>query len=763
MPSTRQKEPTKRVLLSSTALLCLGSVAFAVQNPKQPTPADSVLFSADKVVRKDAASPILAEGNVKAFFGDQALLADKVVYDPETDIVTAHGNVSIFDAEGQTYFADDVHLTGDLKDGVATNFSAMVGEQSRLASSTIVRRSNGRNDLNNAAFTACTVCNEDGSKKNPTWSVRARKVTQDTEAQMIRFRNASFYVRGVPVAYTPYIAFPDPSVKRKSGFLTPSIATSTRLGFETQVPYYWAISDHQDVTFSPRLFTELGVLVKGEYRVRGYDSGAVVQAGFIDPTKLDDKEASLSAAQLARTPIDDLRWHFFAEGFKELDNGWRADVDINYVSDKRYLRTYGVEPEGDLRDTIDFLQPDRLENRLSFSKLTDNSYTDVSTILFQSLRSTENNDLMADAMPRIRHERSFPVPRIGGEAKFDTDFLYLHRATGLDSMRLSGALSYEKKHTTVGGHRLRGFAELRTDYYRYTDVNSGTQACNPDDGATIFANCRAALFGPNAEDDFDHARLLPTAGVEWSYPLAKFTDKATFIVEPRVQVVVSPDEDFVGEVINEDSQAFQYDVANLFDWSKSTGLDQWEDGQRLNVGIAGQANYDNGWTIKGSLGQQFRANRSTAFDSDTGLGETSSDYVGDLDISFGRRFSLENSFRFDDEDLTMRRGESAFRGRLGSLTAAVSYLRVEDQTATVQGQRDEFVTAAASYRFNDQWLLGGTLRKNLVTEQTTNRSVLLQYRDDCTIFSLRYRFDDALGNDRDDNTSITFNVELAGL
>ena len=741
-------------------------------------PADeTVLMSAETVSRASDTDPIIAEGNVRAFFGEQSLTADRVQFDPATDIVVASGNVTVYHSDGQTFFADDVELTGDLRDGIARNFSALLGEQTRLAGSSVVRRSNGRNDVNNGAFTACTVCREDGSTRTPTWQIKALRVTQDTENQMIRFRNAVIEVFGVPVMYTPYFEFPDPSVSRKSGFLTPSIGNSSRSGLEVEIPYYWAISDHQDITFSPRHFSERGTLWQGEYRVRSHDAGAVVQAGIIDPDgvvrRIGSNQISLSddvsipLEQQGNVPV---RWHFFGEAFKEFDDGWRADIDIDIVSDQTYLRTYNIEPEGELREAEDILQPDRLENELTLSRRTDNTYTEISTVMFQSLRLSEDNDFMADVMPRLRHERRYDIPDVGGEITFSGDLLMLHRPAGLDTTRAIASASYEKSYTTRNGQRFRSFFELRGDVYRYADANLGIQACNVED--SNFDTCRTLLARDAADEEFTTARFLPTAGIEWSLPLARFTDDATIIIEPKVQLVASPERDFTNDIFDEDSQFFQFDTVTLFDWSKSSGFDQWEDGQRLNVGIAASAIYDNGLSISGEIGQQFRVQESLAFsrvDQDGqrtndifGLGDRTSDVVGNLNIRFGNNLRMDNRFRIDNEDGSLERGESTISGRVGPFSGNVSYLRVEDPAFGSEGRTDEFLTASAAYRITDRWTIGGNWFENLESGRTTAQSLSLRYRDDCTIFSLAYRFDNTTGDSFNQNRSLTFNVDVIG-
>lgn len=759
-----------RGALASALLALTTTSALAIQDIGVTDEAgETVLFQADAVVRDLADGPIVATGNVRATYGGRVLTARRLTYDPATDQVTASGDVAIYETDGTVAYADEAVLTGDLADGVASGFSAVLAGDSRLAASSVVRRSSGVNDLNNAVYTACEVCTEEGDARTPTWQIKALRVTQDQENQTIRFRNAVVEVLGVPVFYTPYVAIPDPSVKRKSGFLTPKVAVSSRLGFEAEVPYYWAISDYQDATFSPRHMTELGTLIQGEYRLRTHDAGLVVQAGFIDPredlTRRVDTKTGAYVPDGAADPFGnerDLRGHFFGQAFKELRGGWLGEIDVNTVTDDNYLRFYDVEPTDRLQDALDVIKPDRLTSELAFTRPTDRGFTDISAISFQSLRLSDDDDYQANALPRLTHVAAFPVPRLGGEVELLGNLLYLDRKAGLDTTRGVVSATYQRSHTTRGGHRLRGFAQLRGDAYRYEDANLGIESCNPGPLGPAFDSCRDLLPRNGEDDGFTTTRMLPTIGAEWSLPLVRLDSTATYILEPRVQLVLSPDRDDADAVFNEDSQTFQFDTVSLFDWSKASGFDAWEDGQRLNVGLAATAVYANGLQVSGLVGQQVRTRSTDVFDEDVGLGTTVSDLVGEASIRYGSRLTWDNRFRFDRGDGTMNRGESTLRGHVGRLSGAASYLRVEDQRLTASGARDEFLTASAAYQFTDRWTLGGGFRENLATGETTAQSVLLTYRDQCALFSLSYRLDNAAGGRLDQNRTLTFNIDLLG-
>ena len=85
---------------------------------------------------------------------------------------------------------------------------------------------------------------------------------------MLYFEDARLEFLGVPMAYFPYMSAPDPTVKRKTGVLTPSYSTSSVYGLGVTVPYYWALAPDYDFTFTPMITSRQGPLLQGEWRQR---------------------------------------------------------------------------------------------------------------------------------------------------------------------------------------------------------------------------------------------------------------------------------------------------------------------------------------------------------------------------------------------------------------------------------------------------------------------------------------------------------------
>jgi LPS-assembly protein len=737
--------------VAPAALVALGA-ATAQEAPTvgeraapEPTVREQILFEAQIVTRATDDAPIVAEGNVRAYFGERYLRADRLTYDPATDIVIAEGDVSITDQSMETVFAGRVELTGDLRDGIAENFSALLEENARLAARSAVREQGARTRLRHAVYTACSVCTTKGEEKTPTWRVKALRVTRDEERKVVRFNHAFFEIKGVPILYAPFLQAPDPSVERQSGFLTPLIGASSRLGFNVELPYYLAISNHQDATFYPKYTSNDGVLWQGEYRRRDDSAYQVIQAGFIDyepdPSEVD---------------VPGKRWHVFAQGHRDFGERLRVGYDVERVSDDTYLRRYDVQRRGDLRKELDTSLTNRLRSTSYVRWSGAATQAIAETFTFQELRTVTVCDLSNGErlsinaancrglvrtdpgvqegpeiarltpyiLPALDIRHDFAPPAIGGAAFVNLNFASLQRTGGTDTRRLSARAFWEREHFTPGGHRFNAFAELRGDLFRYEDLDEGTEN-----------------RGGIADDNRLEGRFAPSVGLEWSYPLTRRFGGARLFIEPRVQLVASPADRNGREIINEDSQSVEFDYGGLFEYNKATGWDAFEDGQRMNAGVAASALLDNGISLEGEIGQQFRLQESGAFDPSTGLGDESSDYVGSLNIRYKSVVGLENRFRVADDDGSLKRVESMAYLNYWRLRANASYVRLDDEAAIGGERRREELNARLNFKLTKNWYAGGAWREDLIRDRTIRQDFILGYQDECSLFELTYRRD----------------------
>ncbi|PQA88941.1 LPS-assembly protein LptD [Hyphococcus luteus] len=688
---------------------------------------EQVLFEADTVTREYEGGPIVAEGDVKAYFGERYLHADKLIYNPATDIVIAEGNVSITDANMETAFAGRVELSGDLRDGIAENFSALLEDNARLAADSAIRERGAKTKLSRAVYTSCNVCDDDGDPKTPTWRIKSLRVTRDRERKVVRFHHAFLEIKGVPILYAPYLQVPDPSVERQSGFLPPDIGASSRLGFNIELPYYLAISNHQDATFFPKFTAKDGVLWQGEWRRRGREGYHVLSGGVINYDNQNEQEDD----------VPGVRWHMFGRGYRDFGDNWRVSYDFERVSDKDYLRQYDVERRGDLRQELDRGKTNQLRSNARVAWTPGKSQLIMDAYLFQGLRARDDSDTIPYVLPLVDFKHEFDRKVAGGKAALKANMASLYRTEGLDSNRFTLSGEWERDIITRSGHRFNIFAKARGDIFAYRDLDLGTEICTDPNNA-----CANDFPGFSTEETNDvTARFAPTAGLEWSYPLTRTIGETRLFIEPRVQLVASMENRNAADIINEDSQSIEFDYAGLFDFNKATGYDAFEDGQRVNAGVTASAVFPNGVSVEGSIGQQYRLQQTNAFDFSSGLGEKQSDIVGSLNVRLGSNAGVENRFRIDNDTGSLQRAESIAFYRDKRFRANLSYVRLNEENIANNLVRREELTARGTVKITDHWSVGGAWRLDLESDRTIRQDFIIGYEDECSTFGITYRRD----------------------
>jgi LPS-assembly protein len=99
----------------------------------------------------------------------------------------------------------------------------------------------------------------------PDWLIRADKLSLDSEKGDAEVTNGALYFKDTAVVRVPSFAFPMTG-QRRSGLLPPTIESNSIDGFTYSQPYYWNIAPNRDLLITPRLMTERGLNMSGEFR-----------------------------------------------------------------------------------------------------------------------------------------------------------------------------------------------------------------------------------------------------------------------------------------------------------------------------------------------------------------------------------------------------------------------------------------------------------------------------------------------------------------
>ena len=166
-------------------------------------------------------------------------------------------------------------------------------------------------------------------------------MTHDKEKREIIYKNASLDLNNIPVLYTPYFSHPDPSVKRKEGFLAPSFSSlGENIGTTIKIPYFYPISDSKDFTISPVYYFSHNPLILGEYREKFKNGDLSIEGGFTQGYK-----------EITATQTDGSRHHLYGNLNLNFDNiildKSIFNATLQKVSNPTYLRVNKINSTND--------------------------------------------------------------------------------------------------------------------------------------------------------------------------------------------------------------------------------------------------------------------------------------------------------------------------------------------------------------------------------------------------------------------------------
>lgn len=324
--------------------------------------------------------------------------------------------------------------------------------------------------------------------------------------------------------------------------------------------------------------------------------------------------------------------------------------------------------------------------------------------------------------------------------------LNLNRIEGRDSRRLHGQAGWHLPFTSRYGYLVELGATLEADGYWVNDVDPNSENVDPDDG-----------------EDGLTGRIFPQLSAELRYPLVKHSERFTQVVEPIVALIVAPEDPNPDLIPNEDSQDFELDETNLFDPDRTTGIDQADGGQRIDYGIEWSAYGAQGGAVSVLLGQSYRFSESEDFTPGSGIEEDLSDLVGRVDLAPIPELDLNYRFRLDNRTLSPHRNELQLTTGTPDLNLRLSYLFLDDETATQEfGDREE-IFARLRGRLDKNWTGTTFARRDLELDRFLSYGVGLVYENCCLAIGVEIRREEFDDDEIDPETQVQLRINFKTL
>ncbi|MFL6797878.1 MAG: LPS-assembly protein LptD [Xanthobacteraceae bacterium] len=757
--------------------------------PKPPARAQRVGADSQMLVRAEEINydysneRVSAVGNVQIYYSDSTLEADRVIYDQKTKRLHAEGNVRLSQPDGTITHANIMDLSDDYRDGFVDSLRIDGPEETRFAATRAERSAGNFTVLQNGVYTACEACKDDPTKP-PKWQVKAARIVHDEGEKMIYFEDAKLEVFGVPFIYMPYFSAPDPTVKRKSGFLVPTYSSSNIYGIGVSVPYYWALAPDYDLTVTPMITSKQGPLVQGEWRQRLLNGAYTIRA-----TGLFQLDKNVFLTNGIPTPgYRDFRGSIESSGQFNLSDKWVWGWDGTLLTDKTYLQDYGLL-RGYQTSNLLKLTPDHALSQIYLSGRGERSYFDVRALYFLAFSVADDQKQIPVVHPVLDHDYTFKDPIFGGELALRSNLTSLSRDTAnfdpISTAAVTGGLCNSSNADPAVKNSsnclLRG---VPGQYSRFTSEATWKRTFIDPWGQmfTPFVSMRGDAAAINVRDELgvsnyiqvgetNMGRVMPTAGMEYRYPLINVQSWGTQTLEPIAQVIVRPNESGVGIFPNEDAQSLIFDDSNLLKIDKFSGWDRVEGGTRANVAVQYTMQFNRGGNVNFLFGQSYQLFGQNSFalggtsntGLDSGLDTARSDYVARASYQPNSTFTFTSRFRFAESDFTPQRAEVETNANFGRWTTSILYGNYAAQPELGFLDRREGVLGSARLKLDANWVLLGAARYDLHAHDVSQTQIGVGYIDDCLILALNYITDYAYSGSVPVNHTFMMQVNLRTL
>ena len=250
----------KNLFLALSISLIIFLLCYNVINAEE-----KIKIYADEVRVDEVNEKVTATGDAVAINEDNIKIkSNKLTYNKSKNFIEADGSVVINDQMDNTFFLDELNATDNFNIITGKAVKVRLNDDSRIVGSNFNKKGE-ISVIENAEYTPCTKKNY-LIKNCPGWKLKSNKIYHDSKNNTIHYDHAQIQLFNIPVFYLPYFSHPDPSVKKRSGFLMPTIQTDNQLGETFSIPIFLNLSSNRDITFTPNIQTTGNNFYNLDYR-----------------------------------------------------------------------------------------------------------------------------------------------------------------------------------------------------------------------------------------------------------------------------------------------------------------------------------------------------------------------------------------------------------------------------------------------------------------------------------------------------------------
>ena len=565
-----------------------------------------------------------------------------------------------------------------------------------------IKISENKTEITKGVFTTCKIRKD----KCPPWHIQAEKVDHDKKNKLINYKNAWLKLYDMPILYFPKFFHPDPTVKRQSGFLIPSISESSTHGTSVSIPYFQVISKSRDLTFKPRIFTDK-IIFQNEYRQVNKNSYSEVDFSYF----IEDKNNSGNSKN---------KNHLFANSKINLINGFfkdsKLEFNIQKLSNDTYLKAYNIT-----------------------SNLISSTSTLISYIDFQG--SDEKNSLTANL--KVYEDLS-------KKHSDRYEFIYPY-------VQYSRILNHENNMMNISYDFTTYQKKYDTDVYEGSLINNLNFNSNPLISLKGLKNIFNFQLKNVNKDTKNTSSVKDTNALyskfmyESSLPLVRYNDKGNSFLTPKFALMYSPNKS--RNIKNLDRNI---NIDNVFGFNRLGLNDSVEGGTSITYGIEYEKLNNNNENIFSlGLANVQREKKDLDLPTRSTLGNKTSDVFGNLKYNATEWLDLEYNFSIDNNIDKSNYDEIKSTFSINNFVTSFSFL---DDAHSENNQ--SYLSNTTKYKFDENRSLSFSGRRNRELDMTEFYNLIYEWKNDCLVAGLEYKKDYYNDSDVKPNESLFFTLTI---
>lgn len=564
-----------------------------------------------------------------------------------------------------------------------------------------------------------TYCQDRENNKCPPWVLRSKEIKHSASKKAIYYENAVLKIYDFPIFYFPRFSHPDPTVKRRSGFLVPFISSNSTTGFGVGAPYFLAIADDKDLTITPKLYARENPLLLAEYRQDFKNSFLIVDAGFTEGYK-----------KSSATKEKGSKSHFFSKfnfDFLDTENkNSNLNINIQKVSSDTYLKAY------DVNTNLANNNMDILENTINYNYQNEDLFLGANVSAFNDL-SVANNS---------KYEFLYP------DINLDKNLILDDRYGSID---LSSNL-------TVRNYNVDQKTEFLVNDINWKSIkwtnNLGIE--NQFEGTTKAVNYEATNT-PEFKTEGSQGELSGAVGYRAKLVMNKNDTlrQNNHMITPRLLVRYAP-----GHMRNLRDSGSRLSYDNIFDLVKMDEKDVIENGLSSSIGFEYKKRVLNSDSTFGrdkinfSIGQVINEKENLDRPSHSSIDQRFSDVVSSSTFSINENLDLNFNFNIDQNYKDLNYNEISSDLKIGLAKFNIAYLEEKNHIGS-----DNYVKTNLDFNFDNSEFSFST-KRNLVSESAEFYNLSYSYKNDCLKAGIMYRREFYTDRDIEADNSLMFKISI---